>query len=383
MKKRENEKKRKQEKQEKQEKRQKRQKAKKAKKAKKAFFCYFYCKGVYRMIHVKTDEIYGKNPIINANDLRSHIINIDSRFRKSQLEPPTDFQYEFAHMYKNVIHARIVSVEIPAVVYNFSRAKKNTMFRLDATDYTGVQHHLTITIPDGNYKTSQVVETIQQELNGIRDMYGMFFRITMDQRTNKVTIHHDGTAAPPCPGGPTHCPLEFGLTFVMVGLEDRRYDFGLGYNLGFTEKMYVVTTASITTESIISTAGDSYFLLAMDDMYTVEHKTEDTYIQCLAKMVRKKTVDGGEDGYMIQSNEFTFPRPTDVRQVRVRILDRYGVPIDIHHLNVSISLEISEVMNVQLYDNYRNYLWEEKEPRVVKHASGSSAPFVVPGRNFN
>ena len=121
----------------------------------------------------------------------------------------------------------------------------------------------------------------------------------------------------------------------------------------------------------------------MDDMYTVEHKTEDTYIQCLAKMVRKKTVNGEEDGYMIQSNEFTFPRPTDVRQVRVRILDRYGVPIDIHHLNVSISLEIKEVMNVQLYDNYRNYLWEEKEPRVVKHASGSSAPFVVPGRNFN
>jgi len=205
----------------------------------------------------------------------------------------------------------------------------------------------------------------------------------MDQRTNKVTIHHDGTAAPPCPTGPTHCPLEFGLTFVMVGLEDRRYDFGLGYNLGFTEKMYVVTTASITTESIVSTAGDSYFLLAMDDMYTVEHKTEDTYIQCLAKMVRKKTVNGEEDGYMIQSNEFTFPRPTDVRQVRVRILDRYGVPIDIHHLNLSISLEIKEVMNVQLYDNYRNYLWEEKEPRIVKHASGSSAPFVVPGRNFN
>ena len=241
------------------------------------------------MIHVKTDEIYGKNPIINANDLRSHIINIDSRFRKSQLEPPTDFQFEFAHTYKNVIHARIVSVEIPAVVYNFSRAKKNTMFRLDATDYTGVQHHLTISIPDGNYTTSQLLETIQQELNGIRDMYGMFFRITMDQRTNKVTIHHDGTAAPPCPVGPSHCPIEFGLVFVMVGLEDRRYDFGLGYNLGFTEQMYVVKTASITTESIISTAGDSYFLLAMDDMYTVEHKTEDTYIQCLVNLT-----DGGD-----------------------------------------------------------------------------------------
>ena len=87
------------------------------------------------MLHVKTDEIYGANPIVNAQDLRTHIINIDSRTRKSHMEPPTDFQYDFAHTYKNVIKARVASVEIPSVFYNFSNAKKNTMFRLDATDY--------------------------------------------------------------------------------------------------------------------------------------------------------------------------------------------------------------------------------------------------------
>jgi len=69
--------------------------------------------------------------------------------------------------------------------------------------------------------------------------------------------------------------------------------------------------------------------------------------------------------------------------VRVRLLDMYGVAIDIHHLNLSISLEITEVMNVQLYDNYRNYVWEEAEPRAKKNISGSSAPIALPGRNFN
>ena len=98
------------------------------------------------MLHVKTDELYGKNPIVNVNDLRTHIINIDSRFRKTHIEPPTDFQYEFAHPYKNVIKARIASVEIPAVFYTFSNKKKNTMFRLDATDYMGQQHYIQMVI---------------------------------------------------------------------------------------------------------------------------------------------------------------------------------------------------------------------------------------------
>ena len=334
------------------------------------------------MLHVKTDEMYGKNPIVNANDLRRHIINIDSRFRKTQLEPPTDFQYDFAHIYKNVIKARVASVEIPAVFYNFSQAKKNTMFRLDATDYMGTQHHFQICIEEGNYTQSQLIRTIQEELDGIRDMYGLFFRITLDERNNKVTIHHDGSGPPPCPVGPTHCPVEFGLLFAMVGLEERKYDFGLGYHLGFIQHYYVVDAPSITSESIVTTAGDTYFLLAIDDMYTVEHKTEDTYIQCLAKILVKKTDSAiiFDDGYTVLSNEIIFPRPMDMRQVRVRLLDKYGVAIDIHHLNLSLSLEITEVMNVQLYDNFRNYVWEKEEPRIVK---GTGSQATQAGKGFN
>ena len=69
------------------------------------------------MLHVKTDEIYGKNNVVNSNDLRKHLVNIDSRFRKTYLEPPTNFQYEFAHPYKNVIKARVASVEIPETIW--------------------------------------------------------------------------------------------------------------------------------------------------------------------------------------------------------------------------------------------------------------------------
>ena len=121
------------------------------------------------MLSVKTDEIYGKNDVINSNDLRKHLINIDSTFRKSYMEPPTDFQYAFAHPYKNVIKARVASLEMPIAFYNLSRAKKNTMFRLDATDYVGNIHFLQITIPDGDYTPQCLIQKIQDQFNAIKD----------------------------------------------------------------------------------------------------------------------------------------------------------------------------------------------------------------------
>jgi len=170
----------------------------------------------------------------------------------------------------------------------------------------------------------------------------------------------------------------------MIGFEERAYDFGLGYNLGFSKQFYTVDSPfCITGESLINTTGDNYFLLAIDDFYTVEHKTSETYIQCLAKILIKK--DTGniifDDGYTVLSNDIIFPRPVDLKQVRIRLLDMYGVPIDLHNLNWSISLEIVEVMNVQMYDNYRNYLWEKAEPRATQKVSGSAAAIVA--RNFN
>jgi hypothetical protein len=342
------------------------------------------------MIHVKTDEIYGKNPIVNSNDLRSHIINIDSRFRKSKIEPPTDFQYQFAHPYKNVIKARVASVEIPVGFYNFSKVKKNTMFRIDAADYTGTIQNLQITVEDGDYTPQTLINAIQQQLKIVCDMYGIFFRIQLNQNNRRVTLIHDGSAPPPCPPGPTHTPTPFGLTFGMVGMEQRSFDFGLGYNLGFSQIFYTVTSPfSIQGESLINTAGDTYFLLQVDDMNTVEHKTDDSYIQCLAKILVKRTSVGmtdtiiSNDGYTVLSNDVIFPRPTDMKQVRVRLLDSYGTPIDMHHLNFSVSLEVTEVMNVQIYDNFRTYLWDEKEPRATKQISGAALPIAAPGRSFN
>jgi len=337
------------------------------------------------MLHVKTGEIYGKNEIVNANDTRKHLVNIDSRFRNSLAELSTDFLYSFAHPYKNVIQARVASVEIPFAFYHFSKAKKNTMFRIDAMDWVGGWHFLPVTIPDGDYTAECLVETIQEQFDGFRDVHGIFFRILYDARARRVTIVCDGSGPPPCPPGPSHFPAAFGLTFAMVGLEKRAFDFGLGFNLGFAQHFYTVV-GSITGESVVTLQSDAYFLLAIDDWHTVEHKTNETYVQCLAKILLKRGENGFlfDDGYTVLSNDIVFPRPVDLKQVRVRLLDAFGEVVDLHRSNFSISLEISEVMNVQLYEEYRGYLWgASKEALTGTRPVPRGAASALAGRVFN
>jgi len=52
-------------------------------------------------------------------------------------------------------------------------------------------------------------------------------------------------------------------------------------------------------------------------------------------------------------------------------------------LNWSVSLEITEVMNVELYDRHRLAIWKEAEPRVGRETTGSGVPIALPGRSFN
>jgi len=323
----------------------------------------------------------------DVNQTRDHLINVDSRFRKNTAEPPTDFLYSMAHPHRNIIQMRIASVEIPNGFYAFSRVKRNTMFRIDARDYLGNIQTLPVTIPDGDYTPACLIQHIQEELDKIRQVYGIFFRISLNPINRRVTISHDGSAPPPSPQGPVMSPAAYGLTFVMTGTEERPYLFGLGSYLGFTQHTYAVTTPEITSESLINTAGDSYMLLAIDDYHTVEHAMHGGFLQCLAKILIKQSPSGGNivlnDGYTVLSNDIVFPRPITMSQFRVRLLDPFGVPIDLHHLNMSISLELTEVMNVDLYDRHRLSIWKEPEPRISSRATGSGVPIALPGRSFS
>lgn len=307
------------------------------------------------MLNTRIGENYNANDVLNPNDLRRRILNVDSRFRTVAAEPAGAFQFRLEHTYKNVIRLRISSAEIPcSAIYAFSAQRQNTSFTIATADIGDVARSATITIADGNYTAEQLVDAIQDQLDAaLEDIYGIFIKISLNVNTRRITIVNLGVAIV---GGPV--PTDAARPTAFSGASE------LGYNLGFRKATYIGTT--FTGEAVISVAGDPYLLLGVNDLHTVEHKTRSNYFQALAKIVPA-------DNCCCITNEIVFPRPQDFTVLNVELRNPAGDIVDLNGLDFSFTLEITEVLNTRLYDFYRNYIWLGSVPSVGETKGMGSA----------
>lgn len=336
------------------------------------------------MLSTKRNEIMNANDVINSNDLRKTIINVDTRFRASLIETSTDCTYKFEHTYKNVIRLRVASVEIPNMWYTFSDKNfHNTYFSIAAVDINNNPVEEKIQIGDGNYTAIDLLATIQLELDKtLKQKHGIHISVFPDPFAVKAIFLHNGVSAPG-EAAPTATAKPFVLNFRVPELVTQPFDFGMGFNLGFLESVYDVNTVydvsnSITryyakSESCIDVIGDMYCLLAINDLHSVEQKTGTNYFQTLAKIIirEEKNTVIYDDGSTLLSNDVIFPSPVDLDRIRIRLMDPYGKSIDLNKMNFSFSLEITEVTNTRLYEFYRNYIWLGNIPSLPLNVTGS------------
>lgn len=346
------------------------------------------------MLNTKIGENYNANDVINSNDLRKRILNIDSRFRSSCTDSSTDFQYRLEHPYKNIIRLRVASVEIPNMFYTFSKVKKNVTFIVKAYDISDIVRQVTIELPDGNYNSQELIDEIQSQLDTkLKTPFGIFLTVSLNTINAKVTFTNNGVAQTPiiATSVPTHPAKQFVLDFINATcFKNRLHNFGLGYNLGYRSKSYKASTTSIspdtnltiytvTGEGCLDVVGDTYIFLSVNDLHTVEQKTSENYIQVLAKIIVREDKQAViyDDGGTLLANEIVFPSPIDLKVLNVQLLDPFGEVIDLCGMNFSFSLEITEVLNTRLYDFYRNYIWLGTVPTVnYKTVRGSAEPLI-------
>jgi len=340
------------------------------------------------MLNSRRNELQGLNDVINSTDLRKRIINVDSRFRQTLTEPSTNFTYKFEHPYKNVIRARVASIEIPNVWYDFSKANfHNTFFTVSALDRTNTKRTAVILIEDGNYNSTTLISTIQVALiEQLQIPYGIFFTIGLDPISLKTTLVFEGVAVPGAPS-PTATATAFQVNFTAPTLATQPFDFGLGSNLGFMNTCYTgtvydtsgaFTRYAIESESIINATANPYIFLAVNDYHTVEQHTNNNYFETLAKLIVRQPKNSiiFDDGSNLLSNDIIYPSPVDLKQIKVKLLDVYGNLLDLNYCNFSFSLEITEVANVKLYEFYRNYLWLGTIPSLPSNVTGSGATLL-------
>ena len=105
------------------------------------------------------------------------IFNIDSRHRDvSKYPSQTDFTIDLNENIKNVAFIKLSSVEYGNTSHVFNSTKKNNSFVIDDS---------TITVPDGNYNSDEIITKINEL---IIDAGILTIEFSLDSNSGKTTI---------------------------------------------------------------------------------------------------------------------------------------------------------------------------------------------------
>jgi len=276
---------------------------------------------------------------LRANDITRHIINIDSRFRSNPtMSSTSNFYYRLQSPVKNILRIRVTSVEFPNSYLFFTKKRSNVTIRV-IYNQTAPKVFI-ITIPDGNYTAFEMVDAI----NAILSAGLPWLSLAFDQ---------------------------FAGTFIFTGNEYfaidttyesicRPFDYGLGYYLGFSRKSHKAggsgTVWTVVSDQCASFAGDNYVFLKVNDFDCVSQQTGDQTFTALAKILLRepKNYMAFDDYGSQHAKEVVFPNPLDLTRFHIQVLDAYGDVMDLCSSQISFSLEVLEVKNLNLYNTIRD-----------------------------
>lgn len=287
---------------------------------------------------------------LRANDIRRHIISIDSQFRENPRGSTAgDFWWHLVAPIRNVLRVRITSVELPNNYKFFTAERKFTTLNIirDVSSYE-------IIVPNGNYTVGDMIDELETGIAAYSDLSGMTFNFS--EITGKFTI---------C------SPFPFTLDPVSGG-HIRPFNYGLGWFMGFSYGLHdAVETGVGTGDYCLSSdgcadfAGDNYLLLKVNDFDCVVHTVavyseglpaQENAITALAKLVLRepKNYMTFDDAGNQHIKEVVFQNPRDLLRFHIQLLDDFGDVIDMCSSQFSFSLEVMEVLNPSLFDAVRD-----------------------------
>lgn len=290
---------------------------------------------------------------LRANDIKRHIINIDSQFRENPWvsgSSASDFWWHLVAPVRNVLRLRVASVELPNNYKFFTLGRKFTTITISRA---GIASY-SITIPDGNYVASEMISELLAYTSTNVDLSGM--NITFSAITGKFTF---------C------APYTFSID-TRVGSHNRPFSYGLGWYMGFSFGVHTsVDTSSgvlrycVQSDGCANFAGDNYLFLKVNDFDCVSHTiaiysegqpVQENEITALAKLVIREPKNYMTfDDYSNQHiKEVVFQNPRDLLRFHVQLLDSFGEPVDMCSAQFSFSLEVLEVLNPSLFDAVRD-----------------------------
>ena len=275
--------------------------------------------------------------IIDSSKYKISIYSLDSRFADSRTSINSEFRVTNPNPIRNVIRLRLSSVEIPLVEHMFSSDKGNISFVVSLRSFVSPYDYVnsTCVIPEGNYTVAGICAAVQTALR----LINTGFTCDADPISGFVTIR---------------AGVDFLIDFnsPVSEIARRSTHWGLGYYLGFRVRNLVGTSTGTST---IIVSPNPYYLIQIkcpDSLVSVYHRVDrNAYVEAFAKVILKGNSYQiqFDDGSNLLRKEMTFISPVMVPYFQVRIVDPWGVQVNMLNNDWSLALEVTEVVNSKTY----------------------------------
>jgi len=273
----------------------------------------------------------------NLNNLKRKTITqtviLNSLFREDYKNTrSTDFSLVLPYQFKNVLSVRLSSIQLPNVLYCFSKAKMNNLFYITECG-DGPTASGPIMLPDGNYTLSQLATTLQKEINEQLEINPPRFEVIAHETTQKITIMNNRNV--------------FSMNFLK-DVESIDFNSTLGWILGFRQIQYN-GSAVYTSEAVYNSVASDYIYFILNDF---NHSQSQNILAMYSKSYIGNNIlamipltsnsfhicfDNGSD-FIEKKREYFGP--VNIQRLKIELRNQYGELLDLNCMDFSFSLEV-------------------------------------------
>jgi hypothetical protein len=288
-------------------------------------------------------------------EIKKKYLNIDTRFQEEyHLDDFAEFKFQLPQTINNVQSMKVVNIEIPASIYNFSFQRKNTYFTVENSAGT----KMAIMIEDGNYTFDTLATEIQNQLsssvNGISDI-----QVTLDPSTHKLrfdNIVDSNTTLTGTDATKKSILYKFNFDVDESGNSDKlNFKSKLGWLLGFREPSYTIHEGgNIVSETFANLHPLRYLYLNIDEYAQANPSsfitpTSNSYTNphAIARLALDpntysfgSVICGNNACGKLLSDRRTYSGKTNIQNLHIQLLDELGNLVDINQMDFSFALEI-------------------------------------------
>jgi hypothetical protein len=269
---------------------------------------------------------------------KTKLVNIDTRFiedvtKSAEFYKVENYTISLPERITEVTSIKVTQIDIPMTIFNISASLGNNYFHL--MNLTTMSMEM-VTIPDGNYDLSNIMNRVSNCLPDDVDFYIKEDYVFLINNTN------------------TRYRIDFAIDQIFS--VDKNYmKSKIGWMMGFRNKSYILKCSkSVKAESIMSLNTIRYLYLVIDEFSTSFPNSfcsvfSDSVMnkKILAKIVMNNTIypfgtilNGNEENAILISDKRIYSGKTDLQKLNIQLVNEVGKSVDLNGIDFSFILKI-------------------------------------------